>query len=217
MSRIRYQQLNFSRPEFRLLELQPGGDIDEPISCRLVTVNLNHEPEYLALSCLYADKAETQRININGYPMAIPAQLEEALRYVRAVFFPTMRQPPAVGSGEQQVHSLKEKRAPRWLLNLLKHVSSILPDPALERTTPLRIYVDLLCVNQHEERETTRVRLAQVFGAAHMVIGWLGPKMEHSDAALAVLKEVDDAMPRNWGDPEDRAEHPENYAPKHEW
>ncbi|RYP93664.1 hypothetical protein DL770_000195 [Monosporascus sp. CRB-9-2] len=209
---IKYKRLNASKQEIRLLEVAPAQSLDEPVVCRLITVPLTDDLEYLGLSSLYGDHSETEKIFVDGVPIVLTAHLAQALRYMRAVFFPTL-----LNSAESGPSQRPQKRGPRWLLHLLRHVSSILPDPELEGRTPLRLWFDMLCVNQADERERSRQVLARVYGSAKMVVGWLGLKGEFSDDGLRVLKEIDDAMPRSWGEPGDKELHPEHYSPQHRW
>ncbi|ORY59756.1 heterokaryon incompatibility protein [Pseudomassariella vexata] len=216
---IRYSRLNPSKQEFRLLELQPAhnGNPDDQVVCRLVTVRLTEDLEYLALSSLYGDQSETERILVNGVPITITSHLAQALKHVRTVFFPTLTKRPA-----REPRRPDNKRAPRWLTHLLRHVSSILPDPDADgagETPPLRLWIDALCINHQDDSEQSNqfLGMAQIYGSAKMVIGWLGLKTEYSDAGLACLKDIDEKMPVNWGEPADREAHPEDYAPRHEW
>ncbi|KAK7745648.1 hypothetical protein SLS62_009689 [Diatrype stigma] len=212
---IRYKRLNASKQEFRLLELAPAQTLDDPVVCRLVTVPLTDDLEYLALSSLYGEQTDTERIIVDGTPINITAHLGQALRHVRAVFFPTIQNIPKPQGSSRRSGS--DKRGPRWLLHLLRHVSSILPSPDAEAETPLRLWIDMLCINQQDDRENSRQALGRIYKSAKMVIGWLGLKVECTDAGLAVLKEIDDAMPTHWGDPGDKEMYPENYSPRHEW
>jgi hypothetical protein len=209
---IAYKPLSPSRQEFRLLELQPAQSSHERVVCRLITVPLTEDLEFLALSSLYGDPSESETVLVNNRPVPITAHLAQALRHIRTVFFPTI-------SKDQQRRSPVESRAPRWLLHLLRHVRTILPDPDLEGETPLRLWVDVLCVNQTDEGEKSNpvCSMSRIYRSAKMVVGWVGLKIETSDVGLAIMKEIDDAMPRNWGDPGDKQQHPENYSPQHEW
>ncbi|RYP74261.1 hypothetical protein DL771_003082 [Monosporascus sp. 5C6A] len=209
---IKYKRLNISKPEIRLLELAPAQSLDEPVVCRLITVPLNDDLEFLALSSLYGDHSETEKVFVDGVPIVLTAHLAQALRHMRAVFFPTLLNSARSGPSQRP-----QKRGPRWLLHLLRHVSSILPDPELEARTPLRLWLDMLCVNPADERERSRQVLARIYGSAKMVVGWLGLKSEFSDDGLKVLRAIDEAMPRNWGEPGDKELHPENYSPQHRW
>lgn len=209
---IRYKRLNASKNEFRILELAPAESTEDQVVCRLVTLPLTDDLEFLALSSLYGESKETETIIVDGVPITITAHLAAALRHVRTVFFPTLQNPP-----RPQTQRRPDRRGPRWLVHLLRHVSSILPGPEAEATTPLRLWIDMLCVNQQDDRENSRQTIRQIYGSAKMVIGWLGLKSENTNAGLSVLKEIDDAMPRTWGDPGDEELFPENYAPQHRW
>jgi len=59
--------------------------------------------------------------------------------------------------------------------------------------------------------------MRQVYKSAELVIGWIGEKSEATDATLEVFAEIEDKMPARFGDPGDREEHPEDYAPEHRW
>ncbi|CAN8100802.1 unnamed protein product [Discula destructiva] len=205
---ISYKRLNPSRQEFRLLELLPARSITERLVCRIITVRLEQDTEFLALSALYGDEADQEIVTVNGRNIAIRAHHAQALRHVRAVFF------PSTATAQER----RPKPPPRWLRRLLRHVGTILPEPESEGRTPLRLWLDALCVDQLHEREKLSVQnLRHIYESAKMVIGWLGPKDETSDAGLAVMKEIDDAMPPRWGDLGDEQENPENYSPHHKW
>ena len=63
----------------RLLEIRPGPEGD-PLECFLVTLSLDDNPVYAALSYVWDDA--TQRISIlcNGKSLAITATLAETLQ-----------------------------------------------------------------------------------------------------------------------------------------
>lgn len=215
MRTLRYKRLNASKQEFRLLELAPAQSLEEEVVCRLVTLPLTDDLEYIAISSLYGDQTDTERVTVDGIPINITSHVAEALRHVRAVFFPTIQKNVAVKPQGSSRRS--ERRGPRWLLHLLRHVSSILPNPELEGETPLRLWIDMLCINQQDDREKTKQNLGRIYKSAKMVIGWLGLKSEFTDDGLRVLKEIDEAMPHHWGDPGDKELYPENYSPQHRW
>ncbi|KAK8118167.1 uncharacterized protein PG998_006448 [Apiospora kogelbergensis] len=230
---IKYRKLSRSKNEIRLLELLPAHDAAAPVVCRMVTVPLNEDLEYLALSSLYGDHNESQRIVVDDRPVLITAHLAQALQHVRTVFFPSLirqqqEQASIVAAQQKQQRQRQRERAPssqhrggtpRWLQSLLRGVQSILPGPELEETTPLRVWVDVLCINQADEGEKSRQRsgIAAIYGSAKMVIGWLGLKIPQTDAGLAAMHEIHATMPKHWGDPEDEAAHPEDYSPRHAW
>ncbi|KAH6654227.1 heterokaryon incompatibility protein [Truncatella angustata] len=208
---ISYRRLDTSKQEFRLLELRPATSVEDRVECRMVTARLGDEPEYIALSSLYGEPTESETIIVSGRPVTITRHLAQALRHVRAVFFPNIQR-----SNERIA---KQRKTPAWLRHLMKHINSILPDPDAEQRTPLRLWIDVLCVNQRDEREKLKQvnDMRQIYGGAQIVVGWLGVKLEHSDAGLSCLNEVEASMPKHWGDPGDREAHPEDYAPTHAW
>ncbi|KAK7991319.1 Heterokaryon incompatibility protein 6- OR allele [Apiospora saccharicola] len=229
---IKYRKLHRGKNEIRLLELLPAHDAMAPVVCRLVTVPLTEDLEYLALSSLYGDHNDASRIVVDDRQVLITTHLAQALKHVRTVFFPSLirrqqEQAAIIAAQEKQQRQKRSRqpsgatsRAPRWLVTLLKGVNSILPNsPEEEANTPLRVWVDVLCINQadDDEKERQRSGIAQIYGSAKMVIGWVGLKIPQTDAGLAAMHEIHNAMPRHWGDPEDEERHPEDYSPQHQW
>jgi hypothetical protein len=212
---ISYKKLDTSKQEFRLLEIRPAASVEDRIEARLVTVRLKDEPEFIALSSLYGSPSESENVIVNGRPITITLHLAQALRHIRAVLFPS-----SLRSGDERLAPKRQQRRPPfWLRQLMKHVSSILPSPETEKDVPLRVWLDVICVNQYDEVERTRqlqdMRL--MYSTAQMTVGWLGMKTENTEAGLEILTDIDKVMPPRWGDPGDREEHPENYSPKHAW
>ncbi|KAH7141113.1 hypothetical protein EDB81DRAFT_799433 [Dactylonectria macrodidyma] len=231
VSLIRYRSLDRTENEVRLLELQPAStnDINEPVVCRLVYERLRDSPDFIGVSTLYGDVAVTESIRLNGCKVAIPATVAEALRYVRAVFLATS--PPTPGSstsdlqGQNQVKALPPlpKKPPGWLRSLFKNVRDIFSEQSKSGTRsgtpPLRIWLDLLCINRRDAREDAerRSHMALAYRQAKMVVGWLGPRDETSDLAIHIIQAWDKCMPITFGEPGDREAHPENYAPVLQW
>lgn len=115
------------------------------------------------------------------------------------------------------------KRTPTWLRVLLRGVRSILPDErnasaaeASAAEAPLRVWLDCICIDGQDPKEEAqrKAHLAMVYGAAKLVVGWLGLKDETSDMAIGILRTLDRLCPQNFGEPEDRRDHPENYGPR---
>lgn len=213
---IPYRRLDPSRREIRLLEIQPARLIDDPIDCRLVTVRLTDEVEYIALSSLYGEVSETDKILLGGRPVTITAHLSQALKHVRAVFYPTVSQ------RFQRTPARRPHGAPRWLRQLFGLSSSQSKaggGDANGQPRALRVWIDFLCVNQRDEFEKSNhlAELRHIYRSAELVVGWLGEKCEHTDVAMATLAEIEDAMPARWGDPGDREKHPDDYSPTHRW
>ncbi|KAL2753499.1 hypothetical protein ACRALDRAFT_1082928 [Sodiomyces alcalophilus JCM 7366] len=214
MAAVEYKRLNPTKQEIRLLEIQPARDIDEPVECRLVTVRLDDEQDFIALSSLYGDPAQTETISVNGRPLTITLHLAQALRNVRAVFYPT------VSRRFQRRPARRPHRAPRWLRHLFGMSSSSNGGSDSDRpNAALRVWLDLVCVNQRDDDEKSRqlVEMRNIYRAAELVVGWLGEKSEHTDVAMATLAEIEDAIPAHWGDPGDREKNPDDYSPTHKW
>ncbi|KAK7459822.1 heterokaryon incompatibility protein [Colletotrichum acutatum] len=209
---IQYRRLDPSRREIRLLEIQSARSLSDPVECRLVTVRLTDElsREYIALSSLYGDAAETEKIFVGGQTVTITAHLAQALKQVRAVFYPTISQ------RFQRTPARRPHGAPRWLRQLFGLSSSRQND--LESRC-LRVWCDFLCVNQRDDVEKSKQHtdMRNIYRNAELVVGWLGDKMDYTDEAMAALARIEDAMPPHWGDPGDREKHPEDYAPTHKW
>ncbi|KAH6659134.1 heterokaryon incompatibility protein-domain-containing protein [Truncatella angustata] len=218
-TKIHFRKLHPSGSEVRLLELQPAHDISDTVVCRLVNIALAPDVEFIGLSVLYGDSNTTEQICLNERRISVPATLAQALRNVRAVVFDAVEVKDA--ASEEQRFTPTAKKTPRWLSRLLKGVQSILLDsnPRSDLQTPLRLWVDALCVNQSDAREQSqrRAHMAMVYRSARMVVGWLGEKDETSDYAVKIIRTVDKCMPDNFGDPEDKTQHPENYAPQYKW
>ncbi|RFU81527.1 hypothetical protein TARUN_686 [Trichoderma arundinaceum] len=227
---IRYRPLDRSGSEVRLLELQPAttNDINERVVCRLVHEKLSDTSDFIGLSALYGDITVTETIVLNGASITIPVHLAQALRYMRAVFLAASLPTPDVSTTDLQGtapthHPLPTppKKAPGWLRSLLKNVRHMLAEQGASRagTPPLRIWLDLLCINPRDTREESerRAHMARAYRHAKMVVGWLGLKDSTSDLAIDIIKAWDKCMPLTFGEPGDREAHPENYAPIMQW
>lgn len=206
-----YRRLDPNKQEIRLLELHPARGINDIVEARLVTVRLTDKPDFIALSSLYGDPSDTDKVFVAGRPVELPAHLVQALKHVRAVFYPT------ISCRYQRRPARKPHGAPRWLRQLLGLPSS--KDRISSEPRMLRIWLDIICVNQGDDHEKSRqlVEMRNIYRAAELVVGWLGVKMEHTDAAMSCLADIEDAMPAHWGDPGDREKRPEDYSPTHRW
>lgn len=226
---IRYRPLNPRGSELRLLELQPTStdNIDEPIVCRLVHEIITESSEFIALSSLYGDVSVTEHIQLDSVQVAIPLQLSEALRYIRAVFLTNFSPPPNSPTlrlqdqrQPEQSLSILKKKPPRWLLSLWKSFRNTSAQPSWRNGTPsLYIWLDLLCVNRRDAREASEQRshMARAFRNATLVVGWLGTRDQTSELAIEIIRAWDRCMPESYGEPGDREAHPENYAPVLQW
>ncbi|KAL7957570.1 hypothetical protein V8C34DRAFT_314736 [Trichoderma compactum] len=227
---IRYRPLDRSGSEIRLLELQPAAtnDINERVVCRLVHERLSDSSDFIGLSALYGDITVTETIFVSGAAISIPVHLAQALRYMRAVFLAAALPTPNASMTDLQAPAavpaplpIPPKKAPGWLRSLLKTVRHIMTEQDAPRggNPPLRIWLDLLCINgrdAHEESER-RAHMARAYHHAKMVVGWLGLKDSTSDYAIEVVKALDKHMPATFGEPGDRELHPDDYAPVLQW
>ena len=211
MSSLVYRRLDPAKREFRLLEIKPAQNLNDPLDCRLVTVRLSEEPEYIALSSLYGDSTDLDKIWVGGRNVTLTTHQVAALKNIRAVFYPT------ISRRFQRKPVRTPHSAPRWLRQLFG-VDKERNRDQLEQKS-LRVWLDMVCVNQRDDNEKSRQlsEMRTIYRSAELVVGWLGPKMEHTDAAMMTLAEIEDAMPARWGDPGDKEKHPENYSPEHRW
>ncbi|KUI67763.1 Heterokaryon incompatibility protein 6, OR allele [Cytospora mali] len=241
--RIPFQPLKSIRSEIRLLEIQPARDvINGGLVCRLVNVPLTEDLEFIGLSALVGDPTVTEDIRINHHRTPVPSNLGQALRHVRAVFLPATpasvpRSSNSSAETQDQAKNLIDpyetpvkttpvqpsKPAPKWLVNLMRSVRSILPDSRQQARLfgpePLRLWTDSICINSRDPHELSHRReiVATAYGSAKMVVGWLGLKDETSELVLETIHTIDAAMPRRFGSAEDRELHPEHYAPHYVW
>ncbi|KAF6818179.1 heterokaryon incompatibility protein [Colletotrichum sojae] len=209
---VPYRRLDSSRREIRLLEIQAARNINDPIEARLVHVRLTEDLEFIALSSLYGDSTETDKIFVGGQPVTLTSHLTQALKHVRAVFYPTVSQ------RFQRTPARRPPGAPRWLRQLLG-LSSSSSRGGDSAGWALRVWCDFLCVNPRDEYERSKQHtdMRTVYKAAALVVGWVGSKTEHTDIGMAMIAEIDDAMPPTWGDPGDAEKNPQDYSPTHEW
>ncbi|KAI0121701.1 heterokaryon incompatibility protein-domain-containing protein [Xylariales sp. AK1849] len=213
---IIYRKLNHSKPEIRLLELQPAQDIEDRVVCRLINVTLTDNLEFLAISSLVGEPGDNEDIYVNGRRVTIPATLGQVLRHVRAVFLTPS------GSEDPQPPVPPPAKAPNLLAHALRHVRSILPDAHKTRShegRTIRLWLDALCIDRRDaqERSEQLVHMAMVYRSAKMVIGWLGMTGELSDLCVETMRQIEDAFPPDFGKPRDKEQHPEDYAPHHQW
>ncbi|KAK4076780.1 uncharacterized protein Triagg1_4383 [Trichoderma aggressivum f. europaeum] len=227
---IRYRPLDRSGNEIRLLELQPAttNDINERVVCRLVHERLSDPSDFIGLSALYGDITVTETIFVNGAAISIPVHLAQALRYMRVVFLAAALPTPDASMTDLQGSAAMPaplptppKKAPGWLRSLLKNVRHMIAEQGAPRggTPPLRIWLDLLCINGRDTREESerRAHMARAYRHAKMVVGWLGLKDSTSDLAIEIIKAWDKCMPVTFGEPGDREAHPNDYAPVLQW
>ncbi|KAJ9158233.1 Heterokaryon incompatibility protein 6, OR allele [Coniochaeta hoffmannii] len=208
--RIHYTTLSTSRDEVRFLEIEPANCINDHVICRLVTLPLRKDTEFIAISALVGDPRQQERITLNRAPIPVPANIALALRHVRAVYYPAVWKASQENSGKK-----KENQSPGWLRSLLKHFGGKEP----EGKPKLRVWIDFLCIDATNAREKTkhRVTMYHVYQQAQMVVGWVGLKIPQTDLGIQLIQAFDQAMPETWQEPGDKEAHPENYSPHHLW
>ncbi|KAK8081167.1 hypothetical protein PG997_008985 [Apiospora hydei] len=249
------QRLDLSKNQIRMVELQPAPNLEDRVVCRLVNLTLTDKLEFVALSSLLGDAPiTTEYVTVDDRAIRIPTTIEQALRHVRAVFLPAIALHDQAPPGDESTHisvksngsngyrEIKEKplalrerertlpparKPPGWLVNVLRNVKSILPDPSKSRKdrtpcqTPntLYVWIDALCVNRNSAAESSGLlgHMGAVYRQAKMVIGWLGLKGPDTDLGVEGVALFEQALPPTFGEPGDRELHPENYAPRHEW
>lgn len=221
---IRYRPLDRSRNEFRFLELRAPttNDVNERIICRLVHDKLsedrNEQADFIGLSALVGDAAATEPIILDGSRVVIPANVAQAIRHVRSVFLHPVPPTPNSSTADLPAQApARSKKAPRWLQSLFRNIRQAFetPTPGM----PLRIWLDLICINPLDAREQAERRsyMARAYRQARTVVGWLGTRDATSDLAINIIRAWDKCMPASFGEPGDREAHPENYAPSLQW
>ena len=79
---FRYQPLQSTPHEFRLVLIQPGS-FSDPIKCTLQHAYLQDNPSFEAISYLWGDPKDTVPIFLNSHPFSVTRNLESALRHLR--------------------------------------------------------------------------------------------------------------------------------------
>jgi hypothetical protein len=69
----------------RLIELNPGA-WNDPVSIRLFSTELQHTPEYDAISYVWGDPSETVPILCNGWEMDVTLNLNAAFKRIRLTY-----------------------------------------------------------------------------------------------------------------------------------
>lgn len=208
--KIRYTNLSTSRDEVRFLEIEPANSLNDQVVCRLVTLPLRKEVEFLAISSLLGDQTQLDKIVLDRSHITVPANISLALKHVRAVFY------PAIHKANQENLKARENESPGWLRSLLRHLGGRDRESAGPK---LRVWIDCLCINANNPRENSKQRLIMhhVYQQAQMVVGWVGLKIPQTDLGIQLIQAFDHAMPESWQEPGDKEAHPENYSPHHEW
>ncbi|RBR11544.1 hypothetical protein FVER53590_13851 [Fusarium verticillioides] len=205
--RINYSRLSTSKDEVRFLEIEPANSVNDQVICRLITLPLSRDVEFIAISSLLGDPADQDRIILDRNPIPVPVHIALALKHVRAVFY------PAVSKSSESLG--RDRKSPNWLRSLLRHFGG----REVDNRPKLRVWIDCICINSMDSRENSksRVIMYHVYQRAQMVVGWVGLKIPQTDLGIQLIQAFDSAMPETWQEPGDREEHPENYSPHHEW
>jgi hypothetical protein len=161
-----YQKLDPSHEEIRLLEILPSSDNDAMVQCELVTVSLQDEPSYTALSYVWGDASVTDNIVMNGHTVAVSCNLAAALRSIRGVM--------VAGFEKQKQEVLRQIAGTGIQITFL----------------PFRLWVDALCINQKDvpERNQQVLLMAKVYKSSTRVISWLGKGDEQTTRAFETIK-----------------------------
>jgi Heterokaryon incompatibility protein (HET) len=78
----RYPPLS-SASSIRIIHLEPSGDVDSKLKCRLTETSLECNPDYQALSYVWGDAKNPSSILCNGTAFEITRNLTAALRRLR--------------------------------------------------------------------------------------------------------------------------------------
>lgn len=203
---IRYKKLTNLGSDIRVLEIQPASRLDDAVVSRLITISPNKSNiEIIGLSSLIGDLEATEIIYVDGKPIRTTSYLAQGLRHTRDVFL-------SESPYRQDPHPVE---VPRPKTRLPQRLRKLLGMPQ----QVIHVWIDSLCINQWDTVETDHRKetMKLAYLAAKTVLGWLGPKIDSTDVGLTVFTQIDDCMPRFWGDPGDMEMHPENYSPTHEW
>ncbi|KIW08251.1 uncharacterized protein PV09_01178 [Verruconis gallopava] len=153
----------------RLLQIEPG-EVEDPIICSLEVYScLDAAPSYEALSYVWGRPDPTAYIICNGSQVSVTQNLRDALLRLRS------RQ---------------------WNSNQLHGPSSLsnktLSDVSNESISRGRLWIDALCINQHDsiERGHQVGMMGNIFSKAKCVIIWLGTQDFFMPAAADLLSRL---------------------------
>lgn len=69
---LAYRPIRLDKHEARLLEIEAGRNIDDPIRCRLINVKITEDLEFIGLSALWGNADDTESIWIVSYLVLTP-------------------------------------------------------------------------------------------------------------------------------------------------
>jgi hypothetical protein len=78
-----YQPLDTKWKQIRLAVLHPSEDLSARVQCSLRTTSLLLRPHHEALSYVWGDAQDTRQLSLNGFSVAVTANLDAALRTFR--------------------------------------------------------------------------------------------------------------------------------------
>lgn len=69
--------------QIRLLEILPCLSFDGLVTCKLRTVDLEHQPEFYALSYVWGNPGDTKKVKINTHVVPVTKNLASFLSHVQ--------------------------------------------------------------------------------------------------------------------------------------
>ena len=79
-----YYPLDVAKLEIRVVEII-SNEPERPVECRLLTVSLKDNPDFMALSYLWGDPLDTVDIRLNGHVFPVTRNLESTLRHIQTL------------------------------------------------------------------------------------------------------------------------------------
>jgi hypothetical protein len=154
---------------FRVLEIERHLSKDSLIACKLQVVSMEKSPIYTALSYTWGDPTQTRAILLNGRPITVRQNLWDFLSELRDRLG---RRPTTNDSLRAQIHS-----------QLAQTYS------AITRTRPELLWIDALCINQHNlnERSHEVSMMGTVYSRVNEVVVWLGQSTPQIETAMRTL------------------------------
>ncbi|KAK5126120.1 hypothetical protein LTR85_011475 [Meristemomyces frigidus] len=192
--------------QLRVLHVRPSAKPEAPLICHL-SVQRPLERRYKALSYIWGDPTVTVPITVDGCPFNITTNLEAGLRQLRSAYEASL---PAT-SDEQIGNSSNDGYGCDGCEQLIagtRYQCLDCPDTdfcgdcveaarsgdheahrLLEACMDLTVWVDAVCINQHDTDERNeQVRLMhETYASAWEVMVWLGPEENDSGRAIEFI------------------------------
>jgi len=152
-----YHPLDAARRTIRLLRIAgPAPDEPDggPVIISIFTAALDDKPTFHALSYVWGNAADVRPALLDGRPVSITANLDIALRHLRAQRYGPIDLSGAGADGEAGYSGLQQA-----------------------------IWIDALCINQADvdERNAEVRMMADIYSSADKVLVWLGEGDSDSD------------------------------------